>query len=286
MSTMYWNDWTARRLIPNNSWSQAEKYMTNALIGFSGFVGGTFLRQAGFDALFRSNTIQEIVDRRFDLVVCAGAPAKKWIANKDPEGDLRNLENLMSCLKTIDCRQFVLISTVDVFSDPVGVNEDTAVVDFGNHAYGRNRRELERFVQEKYPQSLIVRLPGLVGPGLRKNAVYDLLHNNNLEQIDCRSIYQFYPMVNLWFDIVSALNAGIRLLHLTAAPISIGDVSRDGFGRNFDHVGSGPIARYDMRTKHAAVFGGTGDYQYSARDTLQAIRCYVQSELSWHNSLP
>jgi len=33
-----------------------------------------------------------------------------------------------------------------------------------------------------------------------------------------------------------------------------------------------------MRTIHANVFGATGLYQYSARETIQAIRAYAQSE--------
>ena len=37
-------------------------------------------------------------------------------------------------------------------------------------------------------------------------------------------------------------------------------------------------ARYDMRTRYAALFGGAGDYQYSWRESIQAIRAYAQSE--------
>jgi hypothetical protein len=33
-----------------------------------------------------------------------------------------------------------------------------------------------------------------------------------------------------------------------------------------------------MRTVHAGLFGGSGHYQYSARESLQAIRAYAQSE--------
>ena len=34
--------------------------MANALIGFTGFVGGTLLRQTQFEALYRSTNIKEI----------------------------------------------------------------------------------------------------------------------------------------------------------------------------------------------------------------------------------
>src|SRR5260363_318997 len=88
--------------------------MTNALIGFTGFVGSTLLQQARFEALYRSTNIGEIENKAFDIVVCAGAQAQKWIANREPEGDLQNIHRLMARLRTVRCRKFILISTADV----------------------------------------------------------------------------------------------------------------------------------------------------------------------------
>lgn len=251
---------------------------SSALIGFSGFVGSTLLKQTAFESLYRSTNIGEIEGKTFDHVVCAGAPAQKWIANREPEADRKNIEQLITHLSTIKCQQFILISTVDVFQNPVGVNEDTAIEEKGLHAYGLHRRLLEKFVEQHFANHLIVRLPGLVGPGLRKNIIFDFLNNNNLHAIESRGVFQFYPMVNLWYDIQTALAAGLRLVHLTAAPISVADISQQGFGKPFTLELSNPPAKYDMRTRHAEVFGGTGEYQYTARDTIQAVRAYAQSE--------
>lgn len=157
------------------------------------------------------------------------------------------------------------------------MDEDTEVVTDGLHAYGLNRRRLEEFVQQQFPRHLIVRLPGLVGPGLQKNVVFDLLHDNNLDAVDSRGVFQFYPMVNLWWDVRTALEAGLSLLHLTAEPVEVASVAREGFGRPFTHHLDRPVARYDFRTRHAAVFGGTGAYQYTARESLSAVRSYAQS---------
>ena len=141
--------------------------MENALIGFSGFVGSTLLKQANFDALYRSANVQEIESREFDVVVCAGAPAQKWIANRDPEDDRQKIGTLIGHLRTIKCKTYILIITVDVFKKPVGVDEATSVGEAGLHPYGLHRRLLEKFGQDHFPRHLIVRLPGLVGPGLR-----------------------------------------------------------------------------------------------------------------------
>jgi hypothetical protein len=252
--------------------------LTNALVGFSGFVGNTLLKQTLFESLYRSTNISDIDGRSFDTVVCAGAPAQKWIANRDPESDLHNIEILIAHLKTIACQTFILISTVDVFKSPIGVDEDTQIDESGLNAYGLHRRLLEKFVESHFPNHLIVRLPGLVGPGLRKNVIFDFLNNNNLDAIDSRGVFQFYPMVNLWYDTQTALNAGLQLVHLTAEPISVAEVSKQGFGKSFDHTLTNSPAIYDMRTRHANVFGTTGHYQYNLRETLQAVRAYAQSE--------
>ncbi|RYG95008.1 MAG: pyridine nucleotide transhydrogenase, partial [Alphaproteobacteria bacterium] len=140
--------------------------MTNALIGFSGFVGSTLLKQADFERLYRSTNISEIEGQSFDTVVCAGAPAQKWIANREPDADREKIEGLIAHLKSVRCKTFILISTVDVFKNAIGVDEETPVDATGLQAYGLHRCLLEKFVESHFPNHLIVRLPGLVGPGL------------------------------------------------------------------------------------------------------------------------
>jgi hypothetical protein len=252
--------------------------MSNALIGYSGFVGSILCKQTVFSSIYRSNSIGEIDGQSMQTVVCAAAPAQKWLANRDPLADRQNIDILIDHLKTVTCQTFILISTVDVFKEPIGVDENTLVDEEGLHAYGLHRRLLEKFVQGHFANHLIVRLPGLVGPGLRKNVIFDFLNDNNLEAIDSRGVFQFYPMVNLWWDIQAALHAGLKLVHLTAEPISVAAVSLQGFGKPFDHPGTKTPARYDLRTRYAAVFGASGHYQYSQRETIQAVRAYAQSE--------
>ncbi len=252
--------------------------MINALIGASGFVGSTLIKQASFDFLYRSTNIESIDHNRFDNLFCAAAPAQKWIANREPLADRKNIEALIAHLKTITCNLFVLISTVDVFSDSDKANEDTSINEDGLHPYGLHRRQLEKFVENHFSNHLIVRLPGLVGPGLRKNVIFDFLNNNNLHAIDSRGVFQFYPMVNLWYDIQTALQAGLKLVHFTAEPICVSELAERCFGKVFNQILMNNPAVYDFQSKYAALFGGQGRYQYSKRETIQAIRAYAQSE--------
>lgn len=252
--------------------------MDNALIGFSGFIGSVLLKQTHFSALYRSNNIHEIENNIFNIVVCAGAPAQKWIANLKPAEDKLKIDLLIDYLRTIKCKKFILISTVDVFKEPIDVDESTCIEEDGLHPYGQHRRMLEKFVARNFASHLIVRLPGIVGPGLRKNVIFDLLNNNNIEAIDSQGVFQFYPLVNLWYDIQTSLESQLSLVHLTTEPISVADVSLKGFGRLFTNKISNKPAYYDVQTCYAKLFGSIGRYQYNNRDMLQAIRYYAQSE--------
>jgi hypothetical protein len=255
-----------------------QKSGKRGLIGHTGFVGSTLKKQHHFNLFFQSTDIHTIANQEFDLVVCAGAPAKKWLANQRPVEDRESIEKLINALSSIRCEKFVLVSTVDVFSDPNGVDESSSVETNGLHPYGLHRRELEEFVERQFHSSLILRLPGLVGPGLKKNIIYDIHNNNEVAKIDSRSIFQFYPMVNLWADVQKALGLGITLLHLTSEPLSVRQVSEEGFGIPFDNpiVDCPPI--YDFQTDLAGQMGGEGRYTYSKRESLQAVRAYAQTE--------
>lgn len=250
----------------------------HGLIGHSGFVGSTLKKQHRFDSFFRSTNIQEIGNQDYDLLVCAGAPAKKWLANQKPDEDRASITKLINALSSARCERFILISTVDVFLDPSGVDEASSVATVGLHPYGLHRRELEQFVEQQFSSALIVRLPGLVGPGLRKNIIFDIHNQNELMKVDSRSVFQFYPMVNLWADLQRLMDLELNLVHLTAEPISVSELSEDGFGQSFENCVTDHPMSYDFQTAYSVQMGGTGRYTYSKRDTLQAVRAYAQTE--------
>ena len=248
-----------------------------ALIGYTGFVGGNLLAQRAFDALYNSSNIDEISGRSFDLIVCAGAPAEKWKANADPARDLANIERLAAAVTRASAHRFVLLSTVDVFGSPVAVDEQSPVSTEGLHAYGRNRRLLEERIASSF-DTTIVRLPGLYGPGLKKNIIFDFLHDNDVRKVDSRGVFQFYDTTRLWSDLDIAIRSELPLVHLPTEPVAVADVARAGFGIEFDNEVAPVPARYDMRTRHAALFGGDGPYIEDSARVLAGISAFVARE--------
>ena len=251
--------------------------MKSALIGYTGFVGSTLTRSFNFDALYRSTNIANIEGEKFDLLICAGAPAKKWYANQHPEEDSNSVNKLIEHLSKVEAKYFVLISTVDVFRDPTYVDELSEVEVSGLCPYGANRYRLERFVASAFDQHLIVRLPGLVGTGLKKNIIFDFLNHNQLNKIESRNCFQFYPMKNLWLDISKSRENGLNLVHLTSEPVSVNEVAREAFGIEFNNYLDRPLIKYDFRSVYADLWG-KNLYQYDKNESLEAIREYALTE--------
>jgi len=252
--------------------------MTAALIGYTGFVGGNLAAQVPFDAFYNSKNIEEIAGHSFDLVVCAGAPAVKWLANQKPAEDLAAIERLMRALSTVAARRFVLISTVDVYSRPIDVDETTPIDVATAQPYGRHRLMLEQFVAEHFSGSLRIRLPALFGRGLKKNIVFDFLHDNRLDLIHQDGVFQFYDLESLGRDIETCLAANLDVVNFATEPVSVRDIAHVAFGRAFTNTLPPPGPRYDFHTVHARAFGRSGPYLASREEVLAAMKRFVDAE--------
>lgn len=146
------------------------------LIGHTGFVGSTLARQFRFEAQVNSATIDSIGGSAFDMVVCAAAPGSMFEANRDPEADRAKVHALIEQLERVRAERFVLISSIAVLADFAGGDDESTAAFQRELAYGRHRRALEAFVEDHFANHLIVRLPALYGPGLRKNFLFDLMN--------------------------------------------------------------------------------------------------------------
>ena len=200
--------------------------LTDAIVGATGFVGGTIARHCAGARLFNSKNIADIRGCAFDVVYAAGAPAVKWLANKDPAADAQVLEVLRGHLATITCNWFVLISTIDTETETSG-------------AYGAHRKQLESWAQQQFPgRCTVFRLPALFGMGLKKNALYDLLNNNQVEAIKVNHIFQWYDMRDLWTDLKAALASRAPFLQAYSEPILFADIVQHVFPERWDSLRS------------------------------------------------
>lgn len=250
--------------------------MTTALIGHTGFVGSNLLSQRSYDSIYRSTDIDTIRGRSFGHVVCAGVQAMKWWANLHPAEDRVGIARLRKALSEITAQRFTLISTIDVYPIPRSVDEDSVIDRCGHHAYGLHRLEFEDWVRDHFPRVLILRLPGLFGPGLKKNVIFDLLNDNGLDKIHPGGLFQYYDLKYLSGDIDRAWKLELQLLNLSCEPLGTGEI-RDRFFPGKELGASGPApAAYDMRSKHADALGGAGGYLYSKEQVATDLGSWLK----------
>jgi len=249
--------------------------MREALIGYSGFVGGNLKQQHKFDYYFNSANFRSLRGD-YDLVICSGVYSAKWLANKNPQEDKANISALSNVLTSVRTNRFVLISTIDVYPILEGVDEDYDCHAVPNHPYGTHRLEFEDFVRRQFQNSLIVRLPGLFGQGLKKNVIFDLLNNNCLATINSRSSFQYYDLSNLWSDIELLIKSGIRLVNLFTEPIVTQEIIDSFFPGTLVGQQAGLEVHYDVRTKYAHLFGPRHHYVRYKDEVLTALRKYVE----------
>jgi hypothetical protein len=246
------------------------------LLGHTGFVGSNLLRAGGYDATFNSRNVADLAGRSFDEMVCAALPAAKWIANREPEADRAVLATLISALSGAKIGRFVLISTIDVYPNPASAEDETAcLAGRPNHAYGCHRLEFEEWARERYPDSLIVRLPALYGPGLKKNALFDLLNDNQVDRINPASVFQWYGLQRLPRDLEIARSTKLEVVNLFTEPLRMSEIIATHFPDAVVAPEGLPPVVYALRTRHAALFGGSGCYIETADQVRAAIASYL-----------
>src|SRR5277367_2318455 len=163
----------------------------DCLIGYTGFVGGNLVNRHNFSGLYRSSNIEEIRGQQYDLLICAAPSAAKWRANQEPELDRAAIDRLADNIAQARAARAILLSTVDVYPTPVDVDESFDCSSLKNHAYGENRLHLEARMREMFRELYVVRLSGLFGLGLKKNVIFDLIHNNCLAAVNPLSVFQY-----------------------------------------------------------------------------------------------
>jgi nucleoside-diphosphate-sugar epimerase len=242
----------------------------SALIGHTGFVGGHLQSNFSFREKYNRANILEIQGLKTDLIICAGLPAEKWKANSDPDSDWLNMANLSQLISTIEADKAILISTIDVYQPPREVTETSQPNLIGTEAYGRNRAWFELFFRAKFPDSLIVRLPGLFAPNLKKNLIFDLMNKreDQYSNVDGESEFQFFDITQISKVINIALQHQLSTLNIATEPLFAQEIA-DIFKVQLS-TGKKKL-NYQMKSNHESLFHGENGYLFSKEETIQGI---------------
>ena len=251
----------------------------SCLIGHTGFVGGNLSRQYAFTHLYHSRDIEGIRGKSYDLMVCCAIPSVKWSANRNPAEDRAGIDRLLANLRTAEAARVVLVSTFDVYPRTAGVDESWDPHEHPNHPYGANRLYAEDRIRDSFSRVHVVRLPGLFGPGLKKNTIYDLIHDNDLDRINPNSRFQFYDVRRLWHDLETVINHDLTLINFATGPVQCNEIVRRYFPTKKIGAHPSPAADQNVKTLYGNWFGKGDVYMYSAQQILMFLGDWIRKDL-------
>jgi len=252
--------------------------LKNILLGHTGFVGGNLKSQYDFDLLVNRENIHLLKNLEAERVICTALPAAKWLANKNPLEDYDNMRRLCDSVSQLKAKKFILISTIDVYSGAHGFDESHNCSTQPNHAYGANRLKFEEFVKDNFTNHHILRLPALFGKGLKKNIIFDLMHDNCLNMINPLSSFQWYSLSRLKSDIETAEKNNLKLVNLFTQPVTNRAIIDYFFKDKIVGAEAGAEMHYDLYTKYASLFGGSENYIMSSNQVLEEMKKYILSQ--------
>ena len=168
------------------------------ILGGGGLVGSAVVRAC--EAAGRSYTVigrenyASMRGKTCDVFVNANGSSRKLLADRDPLADFEaNVRSVRASLVDFHFRRYAHVSSCDVYPDcssPRSTREDIALDPGRQSAYGFHKSLAEQCVRHAAGDWLILRCGGFVGPGLKKNAIFDILNGGPLF-LDPDSALQF-----------------------------------------------------------------------------------------------
>ena len=168
------------------------------ILGGKGFVGSGFVRlfqKLGLDhqVLTRAN-YREFAGSSCEVFINANGSSSKVLANREPLTDFEaNVRTTRASLEDFKAGLYIHLSSCDVYPDcsgPLATQEDEPIELNRQSPYGFHKLLAEYCVQHACKNWLIIRQGGFVGPGLKKNAIFDILNGGPL-WLDPESELQF-----------------------------------------------------------------------------------------------
>ncbi len=158
------------------------------ILGGNGFVGSAFARACEatgreYAVLTRAN-YEAHCGRACALFVNANGNSRKYLPNEQPLLDFDlSVRSVRASLVDFRYDTYVYLSSCDVYPDcssPAATAEDSAIDVARVSRYGFHKLLAEQCVRHAAERHLIFRMGGFVGPGLKKNAIYDILRGGPL----------------------------------------------------------------------------------------------------------
>jgi nucleoside-diphosphate-sugar epimerase len=156
---------------------------TCLVVGAKGFIGSAVVAETAAHGYAVTaidlDNYQQHKGAEADLLINAAGNSRKFIDDQDPvKGYELSVTSVMNVLHDFRFKFYVQLSSGAVYPDegnPRRNSEETVLQPSDMTRYGFHKWLAEQLVRHYAPKHLIVRMGGFVGPGLKKNALFDLL---------------------------------------------------------------------------------------------------------------
>lgn len=249
------------------------------ILGGGGFVGSAFVRYCEregleFAAIGRENYAQ-FVGTECDLLINANGNSRKPLSVKEPLTDFQmSVESVVRSTLDFKARKYVFLSSCDVYhytETPIG-NEETTPIDLDKVSrYGFHKHLAEQYVQFACDSWLVLRLAGMVGPGLKKNAIYDILNGGPL-WLDPESELQFMhtdEVARHAFSLANTLDRDVVNL-CGSRVVSLKD-AMTWHGTEVSVTPNSPKVRYEVNNAKLRGLVQVTDSAQTVKDFIQGV---------------
>jgi nucleoside-diphosphate-sugar epimerase len=153
------------------------------VLGGNGFVGSAYARLLTARGIPHQVVTRENYDSlkgtACDVLINANGNSRKFLATREPLNEFdQSVRSVALSLEDFPCKTYVFLSSGDVYPDqfsPAVSGEDQAIDTARQSRYGLHKCLAEQLVRGTRKQWLVMRMGGFVGPGLKKNAIHDML---------------------------------------------------------------------------------------------------------------
>jgi dTDP-4-dehydrorhamnose reductase len=155
------------------------------VIGGRGFVGSAFVRLfEGLELEHRVVTRENFEALRgtsCDVLINANGNSNKLLASRESLTDFdMSVRSVAETIDVFSAGAYLYLSSGDVYPDtskPETTREEAIIDPARQSRYGLHKRLAEELVCGTQKRRLVIRMGGFVGPGLKKNAIFDMINN-------------------------------------------------------------------------------------------------------------
>jgi nucleoside-diphosphate-sugar epimerase len=198
------------------------------ILGGKGLLGSALTRYCELTGrtvtVIERGNYADLKGRSCQIFVNANGNSRKPLAASDPLGEFdASVRSVRASLADFRFQHYVHLSSCDVYPDctsPASTNEEQFPDPASQSTYGFHKFMAEQCVRHAAKDWLIFRLGGFIGPGLKKNAIFDIIHGGPL-YLDPASELQFLHTDRAAKIIFQVLNQGVRnsVLNLSGAGV-------------------------------------------------------------------